>query len=68
MIEMRATRNARGLSLEDLSEKTGIASSQLSRYETGKHSPSVARALLVAEALGVSLDFLVTGSTAEPRR
>lgn len=65
MIRMRETRTAKGLSLSGLAEATGIDPSTLSRYEKGLQSPSVERGFLVANALGVSLEFLVGSTRAE---
>ena len=59
MNRMREIRKRRGESLSALGERTGISPSVLSRYENGKLVPSVEKALLVAKALGVSLDYLV---------
>ena len=42
----------------ELSRLTGIDPGTLSRYEHGKQEPSVTRGLLVARALGVSIEFL----------
>lgn len=64
MLRMRETRTAKGLSLSRLSEMTGIDVSQLSRYEAGRQAPSVDRAILVARALGVTVEFLSCGEPA----
>jgi transcriptional regulator with XRE-family HTH domain len=66
MKHMRDTRVRLGLTLGDLQQATGIDLTTLSRYETGKREPSVARAGMVARALGVSLDFLVGSHDEEP--
>lgn len=59
MIRMRDTRTRLGMSLGDLEGATGISASVLSRYERGEMAPPVDRGLLVARALGVSLESLV---------
>lgn len=60
MIHMRRTRERLGLTLSDLAERTGIDPSMLSRYERGAMDPSATKAVLVARALGVSLESLVS--------
>jgi len=59
MIHMRDTRTRLGMSLGDLEGATGISASVLSRYERGEMAPPVDRGILVARALGVSLESLV---------
>lgn len=53
---LRAEREAQGLSLADLSARTGIARSALCRLETDRQpNPTVATLQRVAEALGKEL-------------
>lgn len=54
-------RRRKGLTLRGLSEACGISESLLCRYEHGKTEPTLFSAVCVANALGVSLDYL-TGS------
>lgn len=74
MRRMRQLREASGLTLAELAEQTGINPFTLGRYERGTQAPSVDRGLLVARALGVSLDYLAgedsrpEAGTAEERR
>ena len=46
-------RCEKGLTQDNLSEKTGISSDYLSEIERGKKSPSMKRFILIAEALDI---------------
>jgi transcriptional regulator with XRE-family HTH domain len=50
------------MSQVELAEKTGISRDAISKYERGDVSPSLEYAKRIAEALGVSLDYLVSDS------
>ena len=50
------------MSQVELAEKTGISRDAISKYERGDVLPSVEYAKRIAEALGVSLDYLVSDS------
>lgn len=56
---LRNMRDERGQSLADLSERTGISVSTLSRLETGARTPGLGHLVALARAHGVSLDDLV---------
>lgn len=65
---LRALRRARGATLADLSRRTGISVSTLSRLESGGRRPTLELLLPVARAHGVPLDELVADpATADPR-
>lgn len=49
----RAVREARGLSLRQLEERTGINRATWSQIETGKHMPEPRHIAALSEALGV---------------
>lgn len=51
-------RKQRGLSQDQLGERTGFDKRVISRYETGRNVPSIEVARTLADALGVSLDHL----------
>lgn len=54
--KIRKLREERGLSLADVSEKTGLNPGTLSRLESGKvANPGVLTLMSIAEALGVSV-------------
>ncbi|MCZ7645006.1 MAG: helix-turn-helix domain-containing protein [Planctomycetota bacterium] len=56
---VKALRERDGLTLEELSAKTGIAISNLSRLEHDKVNPSIKTLARVAKALGVDVAGLV---------
>jgi|SRR5664280_410299 transcriptional regulator with XRE-family HTH domain len=55
---LRATREARGLNLEQAAETSGISKSHLSRLESSERQPSVASLLALSEAYGVPVGVL----------
>lgn len=64
---MRELREARGLSLQDVAGRAGIAKSHVWQIEQGKSAnPTIATTVGIARALGVSLDYLAGLSTAQP--
>lgn len=56
---LRQIRDERGVTLVDLSERTGISKSTLSRLENGQRRPSLELLLPLAQAYRVPLDELV---------
>jgi len=56
---LRRVREQRGITLTDLSERTGISKSTLSRLENGQRRPSLELLLPLAQAYRVPLDDLV---------
>lgn len=54
-INIRASRKARGLSLEGLSQACGVSRAALSQIETGKSNPSLGAVWKIATGLGVPL-------------
>lgn len=66
---LRAEREARGLSLRDLQEATGIPRSQLSRLENGiGTNPTIATLDRIARALGFRLLVSLVDTAAEEPR
>lgn len=57
---LRALREARGLSLDQLSDLTGVSKSMLRQIETGKSSPTIATIWKVANGLHVSFTSLLS--------
>lgn len=53
------------MSQVELAEQTGISRDAISKYERGEVSPSVDYAKRIADALGVSLDYLVSDNEQE---
>lgn len=64
---LRAARVKRGLTLEALSDATGVSSSTLSRLESGKRAPNLELLIPVTRALQLSLDDLLMWTTPDPR-
>ncbi|RMD65846.1 MAG: response regulator [Planctomycetota bacterium] len=50
--QLRVARTARGWTLKELSDASGVSVSQLSSIERGAHLPSLESLLAIAEALG----------------
>jgi len=62
---VRECRSRRGLTLDELSERTGLSKGHLSRFERGEKLLSVAALLRVANALDVSVSAMLGESIAE---
>lgn len=60
MYEMMKARIETGMTQKELSEKTGINQSNLSRIESGSGNPSIATLERIASAMGkkVSISFI----------
>ena len=65
---IRAIRGQRNWTQEELAEAAGISKSFLSDIENGKRNISSESALKIADALGISLDYLIRGETGERER
>ena len=61
VIALKEAREARGLSLQDLCDRTGITRASLSLLENGKGNPTMSTLKRVAEAIGVELLVTVKG-------
>lgn len=59
-IKLRELRNTKGLSLSDLAKKTKISNSYLNEIEKGKKYPKSDKILLIANALNVEYDEMVS--------
>jgi len=51
-----------GMSKADFYEKSGVTSASYSQWNTGKFNPTPKKLRSAAECLGLSYDYLVTGS------
>ena len=60
---MLAYRKYRGMTLRELSEKTGLGASYLSEIERGRKAGSIAAWSRIAEALDATIDILVAWET-----
>lgn len=60
-------RSQRQLSLQEVADRAGISKSHVWELEQGRaRNPTIDTAVRIASALGVSLDYLIGLSTAEP--
>ncbi len=67
--KIRQLRSERGWSQGELAARLGGDPGQISRYETGKISPSIDVVVKLAEAFDVSADYLlIDGATRRPLR
>ena len=60
---IKQARKANNMSLRDLAEKAEISAMAISKYERGLDTPSSGVLLRLAQALGVSIDFLFRPQT-----
>ncbi|MEH6941485.1 helix-turn-helix domain-containing protein [Bacillus sp. JJ722] len=56
---IKALREARKLTMQELADKVGISKSMISYYENGKKTPSVKTINIIASVLNVSVDYLL---------
>jgi transcriptional regulator with XRE-family HTH domain len=63
---LREARESKNLSQTDLADRTGLQPSAISHFETGKRAPSFENLKRLADALSVSLDYLL-GRVEEPK-
>lgn len=56
-------RKQKGMTQNDLADKAGISKAQMSRYMTKDAQPSAQVLSKLADALGVSADYLLNGDT-----
>jgi transcriptional regulator with XRE-family HTH domain len=60
-LRIRMRRKELGFSQERLAEAVGVTFQQIQKYETGAATVSVSRLLMLAAALGTSVEDLVRG-------
>lgn len=60
---LKKVRLQAGITIESLSEKTGISEKQIKRYIKGECEPTMHALEELSEALRVSIEFLVNGSS-----
>lgn len=56
---LREARRQRGLSQDELATAAGLKQSAVSHYESGRRTPSVEHLVRLAEALEISVEFLI---------
>src|SRR5687768_17058961 len=65
---IREAREAKGWTQEELADKAQISKGFLSDVENNKRNVSAENALKIADALGISLDFLMRGDQGKQER
>lgn len=60
---LKIVREEKGLKREDIAKKIGTSSAIIGRYERNERTPNIDIAKNIAEALEVSLDYLVGDTT-----
>ena len=64
---LKAELDYQDIQIKELSQKTGISKHTLDKYLFGsKVQPGVENAYKIAQTLGVSVEFLLTGKTEKP--
>jgi len=58
---IRKLRKERGLTLDELSVRTGVNKASISSFENGKYAPSSEAIISLSKEFGVSTDYLLTG-------
>jgi transcriptional regulator with XRE-family HTH domain len=62
---MRALRESKGLSIDGLSELSGVHRDSIAKLEREERAPSLRIALALADALGVAVDSMRDGPAAK---
>lgn len=61
-------RQSKGLSQAKLAKALGLSTSAIAMYEQGRREPSVSILVALADTLGVTLDYLITGQPASGQK
>lgn len=56
-------RQRKGLSQAKLATAVGLSASAIAMYEQGRREPSVSIIIALADVLGVTIDYLLTGQS-----
>jgi transcriptional regulator with XRE-family HTH domain len=59
--DIRGVRNAKGLTLEELAERTGLHRTTIQKIESGEHEPRAKTLMKLAKGLGVKPGALMNG-------
>ncbi|MFA7265973.1 MAG: XRE family transcriptional regulator [Candidatus Nanopelagicales bacterium] len=65
--KLRAQRNARGWTLDELASRANMSASTLSRLESGKRQASLELLIPLTRQLGIRIDDLLPAEQADPR-
>ena len=60
---IKAAREAAGISQTELAERIGTTRQQIGKYETGEQDMTLKRLVQIAAALGIEPDTLITEDT-----
>lgn len=60
---LKAVREEKGMGREELASSIGTSAAIIGRYERGERTPSIDIAKNIADSLGVSIDYLVGGTS-----
>jgi len=63
---VRKVREKRGLTLTDISQRTGIAESSLEEIETGNTDPPLGTVIKLAKALEMKMGYFISGEETRP--
>ncbi len=63
---IREARERRGMKQVELAQRSGLQPSAISQFETGQREPSPENLCKLADALGVTVDYLLGRSPPEP--
>lgn len=63
---VRAVREKRGLSLTDISQRTGIVEPTLEEIETGRMDPPLGMVIKLAKALEMKMGYFISGEETRP--
>lgn len=64
---LRSLRRDAGLTQQQVADRVYLSRETVTNYEQGRHMPRPETLVLLADAFGVTLDFLVRGSTLQHR-
>jgi transcriptional regulator with XRE-family HTH domain len=64
--KIRGVRTGKGITIQDIAERSGLSKGFLSQVENDKTSPSLNTLERIAEALGTPLTYLLLGEQHEP--
>jgi transcriptional regulator with XRE-family HTH domain len=62
---LKELRKQKGWTQKELAAKVDIRFSQLNKYESGLHAPPPEKLIELADALGTTVDYLLTGDRTE---
>jgi transcriptional regulator with XRE-family HTH domain len=62
---LKQLRKQKSWMQKELAEKIDVRFAQLDKYESGLHTPPLDKLVLLAEVLGTTVDYLLTGDGTE---